>query len=150
MCFIGEVTEKTAETAAKEVSLTIEALPSEEELQSAEEQAFETYRKQIEAAKRLYEGLSGFGKTLVENAEKLTALARAAEYSLTPLFDWSNASDLITAGTYEYWAMYVTVNKLTDADYGNGWQITRIKPDEAANDVFSFTEMMLNKKNKEE
>ncbi|MGN1051808.1 MAG: hypothetical protein ACI4SH_00300, partial [Candidatus Scatosoma sp.] len=123
--FMGEVTEQTAEGAAREVSEAIAALPGEDELQKADEAAFEGYRKRIEEANRLYGGLSERGKTLVEGTEKLERLTAATEERQALLYAWTNAEALITAGPHPSRGANVTVHKLTDGEYGNGWQITR-------------------------
>ncbi|MDD6995258.1 MAG: hypothetical protein SPH68_03450 [Candidatus Borkfalkiaceae bacterium] len=139
--FIGEITEKTAEAAAREVSEAIAALPSEEKLKNAEDTVFETYRKQIEAASRLYEGLSEFGKTLVAGTELLETLAATAEERQTKLFDWTNASGLITKENDE---SNVYVNESTDEDYGNGWQITRRLETESDEGTYIRTKVKVN------
>ena len=138
--FIGEVREQTAESAAREVSEAIAGLPDEAELNGADEAAFEEYRKGIDEAKRLYDGLSERGKTLVEGTEKLDRLAAATEERQALLFDWTNASDLIGKGPHAVWGNNVTVHELTDGEYGNGWQITR----DYDGNVYEKTEAALN------
>lgn len=139
--FIGEITEKTAQAAAAEVSDLITALPSEETLNNAEETAFESYSAQILAAELYYNGLSGLGKTLTNGVEKLSALIKAMEEKQTLRLDWGTNSDLIIKGTHNSWGENVKVVTTEEEGYGKCWKVIR----EISPAGYDKTEVLINK-----
>ena len=126
--FIGEITEKTAQAAAAEVSNLITALPSEETLNNAEDTAFESYSAQILAAELYYNGLSGLGKTLTNGVEKLSSLIQAMKEKQTLRLDWGTFSDLIIKGDHYSWGENVKVVTTEKEGYGKCWKAIRENP----------------------